>query len=115
MTTKKSNNNITTDVNNMSKEQLLALKAKLENELRVVKGLLKDVSYEGFVSMATFADMLGIKLSSMRSRYMIYCLTYDIKFHKFDGDKGYYFTEADVDKVVEAVNEKREKAAAKKK
>lgn len=101
------NQNVNVKVTEMSKSQLLELKVKLENELKVVKGLLKDVSYEGYVSMEGFANELGLKLSSMRSRYEIYCVRHNIKWTKFEGDKGYYFKEEDVQKVKNEVEKKR--------
>ena len=94
-------------IQEMDKVQLKALKSRLQAELKIVNGLLKDVSYDGYVSMSGFAERAGIKLSSMRSRYEIYCVRYGIAWTKFEGDKGYYFAEADVDKVVAAIETKR--------
>lgn len=101
-------------LNEMTKEELLALRVEMKATLKAINGLLKDVSYEGYVSMEQFASRVGIKLSSMRSRYMFYCLSYDIKWTTFEGDKGYYFKEEDVVKVVEGVEKKRMATAAKK-
>lgn len=93
----------------MSKEELLIKRSALREELKAVNALLKDVSYDGYVSMSGFSERLGIKLSSMRSRYEIYCVRYGIEWKKFDGDKGYYFKEEDVVKVVDGVELKRMK------
>lgn len=95
------------NVNEMSKDELLIEKKRLENELRIVRGLLKGSNYEGYVSMEEFSERVGIKLSSMRSRYMYYMMMYKIEYKKFEGDKGYWWKEEDVEKVVEGVEKKR--------
>lgn len=99
--------NLKIDFEGLKKDELLEVKKELERLLRECKGLIKGESYEGFVSMEEFSERLGIKLSSMRSRYMVYMLEYGIKYEKFEGDKGYWWKEEDVEKVVEGVEKKR--------
>jgi len=116
MSNKNSNSNqnlLEMNVDEMSKEQLLVLKVELQNQLKLVNGMLKDVSYEGYVSMSGFAERLDYKLSSMRSRYEILCVRHNITWTKFEGDKGYYFLDEDVEKVVAEVTAKRLKRASK--